>query len=56
MRSEILRGHDFGDALEGMILRANAFGTGLGRADAPEPVKPSRPSGCHPISQERKDR
>jgi hypothetical protein len=31
--------------------RANACGTGLGRAKAPEPVKPSRPCGCHPISQ-----
>jgi hypothetical protein len=46
---ESVRGCDLGDFIDS--LWANAFGTGLGSAEAPEPVKPSPPFGCHPISQ-----
>lgn len=52
---EIIRGHDTGDWCD--VLWANALTrTGLGSAAAPEPVKPSRPFGCHPISQEKQER
>jgi hypothetical protein len=50
---EAIRGNDIGDVCD--QIWANAFGTGLGSAEAPEPDKPSPPFGCHPISQEERN-